>query len=101
MSRLTVIVCLVSGLLAAGASRAAASCRVSNETGYAFSVSSGNVSNQRVGAHATTTIAAGKVQGKSGEGKTISGACKDGSDLVIQEKNGVPLLLPKKQPKKS
>jgi hypothetical protein len=97
MSRFTVVLCLVSGLVAAGASPASASCRVSNETGYSFNVSSGNVSNQRVGAHTTTTIAAGKVQGKSAEGKTISGACKDGSDLVIQEKNGVPLLLPKKR----
>jgi hypothetical protein len=100
MFRLGVTLCVVSGLLAASASRAAASCRVSNETGYSFTVSSGNVSNQRVGAHATTTIAAGKVQGKSPEGKTISGSCKDGSDLVIQEKNGVPLLLPKKPLKK-
>jgi hypothetical protein len=96
MSRLVVTLCVVSGLLAAGGSLAMASCRVSNETGYKFTVSSGNVSNQRVGAHTTTTIAAGKIQGKSDDGKTISGSCKDGSDLVIQEKNGVPLLLPKK-----
>ena len=72
-----------------------ASCRVNNQTGYSFTVSSGNVSNQRVGAHTTTTIEAGKIQGKSDEGKTISGSCKDGGDLVIQEKNGVPLLLPR------
>ena len=100
MSRLTVTVCVVSGLLVAGGSRAAASCRVTNETGYAFTVSSGNASNQRVGAHATTTIEAGKIQGKSPDGKTVSGQCKDGGDLVIQEKNGVPLLLPKKAPKR-
>jgi len=99
MSRLVVTLCVVSGLLAAGGSRALASCRVSNETGYKFTVSSGNVSNQRVGAHTTTTIAAGKIQGKSDEGKTISGSCKDGSDLVIQEKNGVPLLLPARSKK--
>jgi hypothetical protein len=97
MSRIAVITCVVSGLLAAGGSRAAASCRVTNETGYSFTVASGNVSNQRVGAHTTTTIDAGKIQGKSPEGKTISGSCRDGSDLVIQEKNGVPLLLPKKK----
>jgi hypothetical protein len=97
MSRLAVIMCVASGLLVAAGSRAAASCRVSNETAYSFTVSSGNVENQRVGAHTTTTIAAGKIQGKSPEGKTISGSCKDGSDLVIQEKNGVPLLLPKKK----
>jgi hypothetical protein len=97
MSRLVVTVLVVSGYLAAGGSRAAASCRVSNETGYSFTVSSGNVSNQKVRGHSTTTIEAGKIQGRSDEGKTISGSCKDGSDLVIQEKNGVPLLMPKKK----
>jgi hypothetical protein len=96
MSRLSVTVWMVSGLLAATASRAVASCRVTNETGYAFTVASGNASNQRVNAHATTSIEAGKIQGKSAEGKTISGSCKDGGDLVIQEKNGVPLLMPRK-----
>jgi hypothetical protein len=100
MSRIAVITCVVSGLLAAGASRAGASCRVTNETGYNFTVASGNVSNQRVGAHATTTIEQGKIQGKSAEGKTISGSCRDGGDLVIQEKNGVPLLLPRKHLRK-
>jgi len=78
---------------------AAASCRIKNETGYTFAVASGNVPNQKVGARATTTIAPGKVQGRSDDGKTISGVCKDGGDLVIQEKNGVPLLsaAPKKK----
>jgi hypothetical protein len=97
MLRLILTICAVSGLLAAGGSRALASCRVNNQTGYSFTVSSGNVSNQRVGPHSTTTIEAGKIQGKSPEGKTISGSCKDGGDLVIQEKNGVPLLLPRKK----
>jgi hypothetical protein len=95
MSRLTVIICAAGGLLAGG-SRAAASCRVTNETGYTFTVSSGNAANQRVRAHATAAIEAGKIQGKSEEGKTISGSCKDGGELVIREKNGVPLLQPKK-----
>ena len=63
-------------------------------TAFNFTVASGNVSNQRVNAHAMTTIAAGKVQGKSEEGRTISGTCKDGGDLVIKEQNGVPLLMP-------
>ena len=97
MLRLILTICAVSGLLAAGGSRALASCRVNNQTGYSFTVSSGNASNQRVGPHTTTTIEAGKIQGKSPEGKTISGSCKDGGDLVIQEKNGVPLLLPRKK----
>jgi len=91
------MICAVSGLLAVCGSRAAASCRVNNETGYTFTVASGNASNQRVRAHATSAIEAGKIQGKSEEGKTISGSCKDGGELVIREKNGVPLLQsPKK-----
>lgn len=76
---------------------ARASCVVTNETGYEFVVSSGNAPNQKVGAHATTTIEAGKISGKSAEGKTISGACKDGASLVVREQNGVPLLMPKKK----
>jgi hypothetical protein len=96
MSRTGVIIWAVNGLLALAGSRAAASCRVTNETGYTFTVASGNVANQRIRAHATAAIEAGKIQGKSEEGKTISGSCKDGGELVIQEKNGVPLLLPKK-----
>ena len=97
MSRLLFILCLATIGLAVEARQAAASCRVANETGYKFTVVSGNVGNQRVGAHAVTTIAAGKIQGKSDEGKTISGACKDGGDLVIREKNGVPLLQPRRK----
>ena len=93
---------LVSGFaLALGvaflAAPARASCVVKNETGYEFVVSSGNSPNQKVGAHATTTIEAGKISGKSAEGKTISGSCKDGARLVVIEKNGVPLLMPKKK----
>ena len=102
MSRLIVTVCVVSG--SAGRGRIARGWRAAGSRtrpAYTFTVSSGNVSNQRVGAHTTTTIEAGKIQGKSAEGKTISGACKDGGDLVIQEKNGVPLLLPKKRPRRS
>jgi hypothetical protein len=97
MSRLTLMIGLASGLVALGGSRAGASCRVTNETGYTFVVSSGNSANQRVRAHATAAIEAGKIQGKSEEGKTISGSCRDGGELVIQEKNGVPLLQPKKK----
>jgi len=75
-----------------------ASCVVTNQTAYVFVVESGNSPNQKVGAHATTTIEAGKISGKSAEGKTIAGSCKDGASLVVLEKNGVPLLMPK--PKK-
>jgi hypothetical protein len=95
--------CLVFVQLLLLAPPAVASCRITNETGYTFAVASGNVPNQKVGARATTTIAPGKVQGRSEEGKTISGVCKDGGDLVIKEKNGVPLLgaAPKAPKKKS
>lgn len=78
---------------------ASASCVVTNETAYEFVVESGNAPNQTVRAHATTTIEAGKISGKSAEGKTIAGACKDGASLVVREKNGVPLLMPKPQKK--
>ena|SRR5215471_1067953 len=90
---------VVGSLLAAGVRDAAASCRISNHTDRDFVVASGNVAGQRVKAHGTTTIAPGKVQGKTDDGRTISGTCKDGGDLVIEEKNGVPLLMPKAAPK--
>ena len=83
---------LVGGLVLCGAAPFSASCSIKNETATSFTVDSGNTPNQRVNAHATTTIAAGKVQGHSEDGKTIAGVCKDGGDLVIKEKNGVPLL---------
>ena len=83
---------LVGGLVLCGTLPVSASCRIKNETATSFTVASGNTPNQRVSAHATTTIAPGKVQGHSDDGKTIAGVCKDGGDLVITEKNGVPLL---------
>ena len=75
--------------------KAHASCRINNETGYSFTVSSGNTSNQSVGAHTTTTIASGTIVGKSKEGKTFGGSCKDGDSLVVKEEKGVPILMPK------
>jgi hypothetical protein len=96
MSRTGLILGLVIGVSLTAAS-ARASCIVTNETGYEFVVSSGNSPNQKVGAHATTTIEAGKISGKSPDGKTISGSCRDGGSLVVLEKNGVPLLLPRKK----
>ena len=90
---------LIGGLILISAAPVAASCRITNETATTFMVASGNTPNQRVGAHATTTIAPGKVQGRSDDGRQIAGVCKDGGDLVIKEKNGVPLLgaAPKKK----
>jgi hypothetical protein len=74
---------------------ASASCRIHNDTGYSFTVESGNTSNQSVGSHTETSIAAGKIIGKSKEGKTVSGFCKDGDSLEIKDDHGVPILMPK------
>jgi hypothetical protein len=93
MARAGLMLCLVAGVSLV-ATEARGSCVVTNETGYEFAVSSGNSPNQKVRAHGTTTIEAGKISGKSPEGRTISGSCKDGERLTVQEKNGVPLLLP-------
>jgi hypothetical protein len=97
MRRRGLILGLALGLASVGAARARASCLVTNETKLEFVVSSGNAANQKVKANATTTIEAGKVSGKSDDGReirTISGSCKDGARLVVREKNGVPLLMP-------
>jgi hypothetical protein len=100
MTRMTLCL-LIGGALSLPATPAWASCRISNQTKYAFTVDSGNIASQRIGANAITTVAAGKIQGKSPEGKTISGSCKDGGDMVIMEKNGVPLLQSRATPGKS
>jgi len=72
-----------------------ASCSIHNDTGWSFVVTSGNTSNQSVGAHTQTSIADGKIIGKSKEGKTISGFCKNGDKLEITNDHGVPVLAPK------
>ena len=70
-----------------------ASCRIHNDTGWDFKVESGNTSNQGVGAHTTTSIAAGKIKGvDSKSGKTISGSCKDGDNLEVKDDHGIPVL---------
>jgi hypothetical protein len=73
----------------------AATCQIENKTKYTFTITSGNVSNQRVGAHTATHINPGKIVGKSDDGKGIGGFCKDGDKLVIKEEKGVPVLLPR------
>jgi hypothetical protein len=88
---------VATGLFLAGTPGVLASCRITNQTGYDFVIASGNVGDQRVKAHGITTIAPGKVLGKTDEGRTISGVCKDGGDLVIKEQDGVPRLMPKTQ----
>ena len=84
----------VSALLLVGAS-AFASCRIRNDTGRSFTVASGNTSNQSVGSHTQTSIAAGKIKGVSKEGKTISGSCKDGDSLEVKNEGGIPVMTVK------
>jgi hypothetical protein len=72
-----------------------ASCRIHNDTPYDFVVESGNTSNQSVGGHTETSINAGKIIGKSKEGKSISGFCKEGDHLEVKEEEGVAILYVK------
>lgn len=81
------------GLLVA--TNAHASCAIHNDTGWSFTVTSGNTSNQMVGSHSQTTIADGKIVGKSKEGKTIGGFCKNGDRMEITDDHGVPVLMAK------
>lgn len=79
--------------LTATTATAAANCRIKNETKWSFKVESGNVSNQSVGAHTTTSIADGRIVGKDEKsGKTISGSCKNGDSLRIRDDRGIPVL---------
>jgi hypothetical protein len=78
------------------ASTASASCRIHNDTKWSFTVESGNTSNQSVGAHTTTSIAAGKIKGVDKKsGKSISGMCKDGDSLEIKDDGGIPVMTAK------
>ena len=94
MSRLMIAV-LATGSALLAPRLAAASCGIHNDTNYSFTVESGNTSNQSVGSHTQTSIAAGKIVGRSKEGKTVGGFCKDGDQLEIKDDHGVPVLMPK------
>lgn len=85
---------LAAAVVALTASSAAyASCRIHNETGYSYTIESGNTSNQRVGSHTTTSIASGKVKAKSDDGKhNFGGSCKDGEEVVVKEEGGVVVM---------
>lgn len=69
-----------------------ARCRIKNETKYSFKVESGNVSNQSVGAHTTTSIASGKIRAVSSDGKSVGGSCSDGDTIKIVEDRGVLVI---------
>jgi hypothetical protein len=94
MKHLIAIAAAVSTLSLAHA--AWAGCRIHNDTKWEFKVESGNTSNQSVGAHTTTSIAAGKIKGVDAKaGKTISGSCKDGDSLEVKDEGGIPVLTVK------
>ncbi|MCC7072620.1 MAG: hypothetical protein IT383_14930 [Deltaproteobacteria bacterium] len=79
-------------LAACAAAPASARCNIKNETKYSFTIESGNVSNQRVGANTSTTIAPGKIVAKGDQGKSFGGSCKDGDSLLVTEERGVVIL---------
>jgi hypothetical protein len=87
---------LAAAAVLGSAQLAGASCHIHNDTGYSFTVESGNTSNQRVGSHTTTTIAPGKVIAKSDDGKaSFGGMCQDGQSVEVKEQGGVVVMLPK------
>jgi hypothetical protein len=82
-------------LVATTALPAAARCNIKNETKYSFTIESGNVSNQRVGANTSTTIAPGKIVAKGDQGKSFGGSCKAGDSLLVTEEKGVVIMTHK------
>lgn len=95
MNRVTVTVAFAAFALALAApSSALAGCGIHNDTGYSFKIESGNVSNQSVGAHTTTSIAAGTIIAKTSDGKTVTGSCKDGDKIEIVEDHGALVIKP-------
>jgi hypothetical protein len=91
MKAFIAVAAFVSSLTIAHA--AWAGCRIHNDTKWEFKVESGNTSNQSVGAHTTTSIAAGKIKGVDAKaGKSISGTCKDGDSLEVKDDHGIPVL---------
>jgi hypothetical protein len=90
----TLVLALCTVTAAAFATPALASCRIHNETNYSFTVESGNTSNQSVGSHTTTSIAAGRVIAKSKEGKSFGGSCRDGESVKVVEQQGVVVMVP-------
>jgi hypothetical protein len=71
-----------------------AGCTIHNETGESFTISSGNVSNQRVGSHTTSGIAAGTIIAKADSGKSAGGSCTEGQHVKVVEESGVLVIKP-------
>lgn len=78
--------------LFAAQSVAHANCRISNRTKYSFKVTSGNTSNQSLGANTTTSIDDGKIKAKSKSGKSFGGSCNNGDSLIVTEEDGVIIM---------
>ena len=76
---------LVALATLAYSSPAWASCSIYNDTGESWTITSGNTSNQRVGAHTRTSIADGAIVAKSDTKQTVSGTCKPGQSVTIDE----------------
>ncbi len=81
---------IVLGLAAA----ASANCRIHNDTGVSFTIQSGNVSNQRVGGHTTTSIDDGRIVAEGDDGRTVGGMCEDGGSVEIREEHGTLVIVP-------
>jgi hypothetical protein len=88
------LVCALASAAALIALPAAASCRIHNDTGVTFTVESGNTSNQSVGSHTTTSIAAGRIIAKGDKGQSVGGSCKDGESIKIIEDRGALVIVP-------
>ncbi|MEM6957045.1 MAG: hypothetical protein AAF411_08050 [Myxococcota bacterium] len=73
---------------------AEARCRIRNTTSHSFTLSSGNTSNQRVGANTSTSIDDGEITGRSDDGTNVGGYCADGQTVVIRERNGSIVIAP-------
>ncbi len=85
----------LAALTTFAASPAFARCSIRNDTGESFTIQSGNVSNQRVGAHTTTSIEHGTIVAKADSGKSVGGACANGQSVEIKLSGGVLVLTVK------
>ena len=92
--RSIVSICFAGTVMFLAGTAAAGRCDLFNDTGTSFTIESGNVSNQRVGGHTHTSIAAGKIIAKGDDGKGAGGSCADGAKIKIVQEQGVYLILP-------
>ena len=86
---------VIAATVLLAASPAFAVCSIHNDTGEQLTIQSGNVSNQRVGSHTSTSINAGAIVMKSDSGLAATGSCKDGSSIEVELKGGALVIVPK------